>query len=314
VKARFLTAAVLMLALAPRLRAGDAADTSAASTDTSTADSGPTPGNITTSWELDADTSYIGAARTDFGSGIDGNVTENRTDSRLVMGVQDNGGPIYRFGLSYQRYSFGFSQAAPIPNLLVAENAVLGVDFTFLSSWLVRIEADPGFYSDGRSFGIRDFNVPFDIGASYIAGEDLQWVVGMEVDLNRQIPVFPAVGFRWAIRDQWVLDAILPTPRLEFDWSKNLTLYIGGDVDDGTYRVDRDFGSALGRTNLNGAIVEYDEVRVGSGLSWKATKAITLELEAGYLPYREFDFHRSDVHFSNEDGAAYTQMSLNAQF
>jgi hypothetical protein len=114
--------------------------------------------------------------------------------------------------------------------------------------------------------------------------------------------------------DQWVLDAILPTPRLEYDWSKGLTLYLGGDVDDGTYRVDRDFATGLGRTDLNGAIVEYDEIRVGAGFSWKASKAVTLELEGGYLPYREFDFHRADTHFSNDDGAAYGQMSINAQF
>jgi hypothetical protein len=242
-----------------------------------------------------------------------------------------------------------------MPDELEGEYLVAGVDFEVLNSWLVRVEADPGFYDNGRDIGFRDFNVPFEIGGSYIASETLQWAVGLEVDINRQIPVFPAIGVRWAINDQWVLDAILPTPRLEYQWSKNLTLYLGGDLDDGTYRMDPGPGPARYTTTTTtvsqrklagysiippngptpiyttvtstetkrtpvrnspaaGSIVEYDEARIGAGLSWKAAKGVTLEMEGGYLPFREFDFHRSSVHFSNDDGAAYGQMSLNTQF
>ena len=315
---RFSISAVLGLLLPlVALRAGDAipAGTSGTTADAAVVDqSEAAPSNIKMSYEFDADGSYVGDARTNFGSGTKGDVSEARTDERLVISPQYNDGPIYRFGLAYQRSSFGLSKAAPLPDILQEENLVLGVDFQVFNSWLVRVEADPGLYNDARAAGYRAFNVPFTIGGSYIASEELQWVVGLEVDVNRQIPVFPAVGMRWAINDSWVLDAILPTPRLEYDWSKALTLYLGGDVEDGTYRIDQGVGSALGRPSLGGTIVEYDEVRVGAGFTWKASKAVTLELEGGYLPYREFDFHRADEHFSNDDGAPYGQMSLNAQF
>jgi len=306
-------AVALILAPLTGLYAGDvsAPDASAAPIP---ADTTPAPSNVKTSYEFEADTSYVGNARSNFGSGASGDVSEESSGGRFIIAPQVNDGPIYRFGLGFQRYTFGFSKAAPFPDILESENVVVGMDFELFNSWLVRVEADPGFYNDSRATGFRDFNVPFSIGGSYIAGEDLQWVLGLEVDINRQLPVLPAIGGRWAINDQWVLDAILPTPRLEYGWSKDLTLYLGGDVDDGTYRVDRGLGTAVGLPKLSGAIVEYDEVRVGAGFSWKASKAITLELEGGYLPYREFDFHRADSHFSNENGAAYGQMSLNAQF
>jgi hypothetical protein len=295
------------------LRAGDS--TPPPSPDTAAAvDSTPAPGNLKTSYEFDADTSFVGDARTNFGSGSAGDVSEQRTDARFVIAPQYNDGPIYRFGLAYERYGFGFSKAAPLPDILQAENLVLGVDFELFNSWLVRVEADPGLYGDSRSAGFRDFNVPFTLGGSYIASEEVQWILGVGVDFNRQIPAIPAIGVRWALSDDWVLDAILPTPRLEYDWSKALTLYLGSDIDDGTYRVDNGLGVALHRPKLSGAIVEYDEIRLGAGFSWKASKAITFELEGGYLPYREFDYHRADTHFSNDNGAAYGQMSINAQF
>lgn len=308
----FIALGFLLAPLLP-LRAGDS--TPPPSPDTAAAvDSTPAPGNLKTSYEFDADTSFVGDARTNFGSGSAGNVSEQRTDARFVIAPQYNDGPIYRFGLAYERYGFGFSKAAPLPDILQAENLVLGVDFELFNSWLVRVEADPGLYGDSRSAGFRDFNVPFTLGGSYIASEEVQWILGVGVDFNRQIPAIPAIGVRWALSDDWVLDAILPTPRLEYDWSKALTLYLGSDIDDGTYRVDRGLGVALGRPKLSGAVLEYDEIRLGAGFSWKASKAITFELEGGYLPYREFDYHRADTHFSNDNGAAYGQMSINAQF
>jgi hypothetical protein len=299
-----------MLAGALTVRAGDITPVD---TGTSAGDITPAASNLKVEYELDAESSFVGSTPTNLGFGKDGNLTEENSNGRLVISPQWNDGPIYRFGLAVERYNFGFSTAAPLPNILQSENAVLGVDFE-LFSWLVRVEADPGIYSDGRSTGLRDFNMPFIIGGSYIASDTLQWILGLEVDVNREFPVLPGVGVHWTFMDNWVLDAVLPSPRIEYTWSKDTTLYFGGDFKDGTYRVDHDFGSALHRRRLNGTIVEYDEIRVGGGVSWKASKAFTVEMEGGYLPYREFNFQRSGTHFGNESGAPYGEISLNTQF
>ena len=314
---RFLIlAGALLLTQVLPVRAGDAGtpDVSKETTPAGVTETAPEPSKWKATYELDADTSYVGDARTNFGQEGKGDVSEERTRGHFVIAPQYDEGPIYRFGLQYQRYSFGLSKAAPLPDELQSENVIVGMDFQLGNSWLVRVEADPGFYGDGRNIGYRDFNVPFLIGGSYIASAELQWVLGLDVDVNRQLPVIPAVGMRWEFTDNWVIDAVLPTPRLEYDWSKAMTLFVGGDVDDGTYRVDKGLGKAVGQPKLGGAVMEYDEIRVGAGLSWKAAKGITLEMEGGYLPYREFDFHRADSHFSNANGAAYGQMSIDAQF
>jgi len=353
-----LMGAGLLLAWQPLLRAGDLAPAGADSTASPAPAedfSAPPASPVTLSYDLDADASYVGDARTNFGRAGQGDVSEAQSSARLVLGMQKGGdSPIFRLGLSYERYDFGLSKGAPVPNILQAANLVVGVDFQAFNSWLVRLEADPGFYNDARSTAFRNFNVPFSLGGSYIASENLQWIVGLGGDFNRQIPVIPAIGVRWAVTDDLVIDAVLPTPRIEYSWSKALTLYVGCDLDDGTYRLDRHFGNGVGATvvkkevttqkiigyrivppfspqpiyqvtrqqvsttvpgpDLNNAVVEYDEVRIGAGFTWKASKAFTFEMEAGYLPYREFDFHRADVHFSNDDGAAYGRMSVNAQF
>lgn len=270
---------------------------------------------LSVSYELETDASYVGDASTGLGRGRTGQVSEELTSARLIAEPRWGEGPIYRFGLGFQRYSFGLPSAAPLPNTLQGFSAIVGIDFQLGESWLVRVEAEPGFYTaSAQFFRGKDFNVPFLIGGSYIAGANLQWILGVSVDLNRRWPVIPAVGVRWNFMDRWTLNAVLPTPRLEFSYNKNLTLFVGADLKGGTFRTDGDFGDAHDLSRLNDAWVEYEEIRVGGGLAWKAFGACTVEIEGGYLPYREFNFHRADRRFESDGGAAYGQMAVSAKF
>ena len=282
--------------------------------DAGVASTPPSTSQVKTSFEADADASYVGGARTNFGRGSKGDVSEQDTDAHFVVTPQWGDGPIYRFGLGYQRFSFGLSQAAPLPNTLQSADVIIGADFSLFNSCVVRVEAEPGLYGDLRRISAGDFNVPFEIGGSYIASAEVQWVLGVGVNLDRRWPVFPDLGLRWAFANRWTLDAMLPSPRLEYEWSKDLSLYAGGDFQDGTYRVARRTGNATGEPRLNRGLLEYDEIRVGAGFSWKVFHGFTLEMEGGYLPYRQFDFERAHLHYGNENGAAYGQVSLNAQF
>ncbi len=264
------------------------------------------------SYEADLNYSYVGDAKTKLNERQEGNVSEQSSLVHFVVSPQWGEGPLYRFGLELQRFSFGLPRLAPFPNTLQAVNAVVGVDLQLFDSWLVRVEAAPGFYGGSSDLRSSDFNVPFIIGGSYIAGANLQWILGLSIDVNREYPVIPAIGVRWSFLDRWVLDAVLPTPRLEFEWSKSLTLFTGADIKDGTFRVSGDLGTNQPR--LNNAIVEYAEIRVGGGLSWKLASGVIVEVDGGYMPYREFDFHRAGKRFETQQGAAYGQVSLDAKF
>ncbi len=278
------------------------------------AEAEPATSSFKLSCEADATYEYVGGARTRLGNGKDGNVSEQYSSARLVLAPQWKDGLIYRLGFDWQRYSFGLTKGGSIPNTLQSFSVIIGADFQLGDSWLVRVETEPGFYGDGNDLRGRDFNAPLIIGGSYIASADLQWIVGLGIDFNRRYPVLPAIGVRWHFADQWTLHAVLPNPRLEYSWSKALTLFAGGEVRDGTYRVSSSFGDARGRSRLNDAVVEYLEVRAGAGLSWKATPALTLEAQGGYLPYRDFDFNRTGDNIETKGGSAYGQVSLNAKF
>ena len=266
------------------------------------------------SHQFDAEFSLTSGARTDLGEGRHGDVSGQSGLVREVISTRLGEGPLLRLGVEWQRFSFALPDRAPLPNTLQSLSAVVGLDLQLFESWLVRIEAQPGFYSGSGDFSASDFNVPFVIGGSYIASADLQWMLGVSVDVNRAIPVFPGVGVRWKFADQWVLNAVLPRPRLEYVWSRELTLYGGADLRGSTFRVSRDFGDSHGAPKLNRAVVDLTEIRVGVGASWKVSSWLQADLETGVVAYRDFDFHRANENYQSKAAAAYGQLVIGAKF
>jgi len=265
------------------------------------------------SFETDADYSFVGGARMQNGAG-EGTVSEQSNLLRCVLSSEVDGGSLIRTGVEWQRYSFSSAPSSlMMPNTLQSLSLVLGVD-TDICGWLIRIEAQPGFYGDFNDSAGKCFNVPFIVGGSYLMGEDLQWVVGVSVNVERNLPVLPAAGVRWKFADHWVADAVLPRPRFEYLLNNSTTLYTGGDFKLGTYRMGSDFGTEHNQNSLNNAIVNYTEIRVGCGVEVKASSSVKIDFETGCMVYRQFDYDRANTTVGNDTGGAYGQIIVNLSF
>jgi len=221
---------------------------------------------------------------------------------------------VLRLGAEWERFSFGVPDSAPLPDTLQSLNLVIGLDTQLSDSILIRVEAHPGIYNSGLDDLSDDFNLPFVVGGTYIYSPDLQIVLGVGVDVERKYPVIPVAGIRWKMARQWVLDAVLPTPRLDFEINRDVTLYAGANVKQTNIRMDDNFGDAHGIPRLNHAILSYSEVRTGAGFDWKVSPIVTFTGEVGYQPYRNFDFYRADVRYHQENGAPYGMLSLHGAF
>jgi hypothetical protein len=132
--------------------------------------------------------------------------------------------------------------------------------------------------------------------------------------VERKYPVIPGGGFRWRFQPQWILNAVAPTPRLEYEWNKNLTLYLGATLKQTNFRVSDDFGRVHGIPRLDHAVLTYSEVRVGTGFDWKVTRWLSVNAEAGYQPYRTFDFYRANIRFHEDGSAPYGMIAFHGAF
>ena len=236
------------------------------------------------------------------------------SDIRLVLTPRIKFG-VLRLGAEWERFSFGLPQGAALPNTLQSFSTIIGLDMQFSDSIIVRAETQPGLYNSGLGHLFWDnFDMPFLIGGTYIYSPDLQLVLGVSVDVERKYPVLPAVGVRWKIAPQWLLDAVLPTPRLQYELTRDVSLYAGATVRDATFRVDDEFGVSHGIPRLNHAVITYSEIRTGAGFDWKISPMVTFTGEVGYQPYRNFDFYRAEVRYHQDGGAPYGTISLHGAF
>jgi hypothetical protein len=217
--------------------------------------------------------------------------------------------------VEWDRYSFSLRENSPLPNTLQSLGLVLGLDTKFSDSILLRLEVQPGFYGTFFKHPTgKDFNIPFLIGGTYIFSPDFQVIAGVSANFERKYPVIPAVGFRWKFAPRLVMNAVLPTPRLEYEYNHSLTFYAGAELKEDSYRMDDKYGDSHNLPSLNNSLVTYSEVRTGGGANFKLTPTLTLSAEAGAQILREFDFFRSDIRYHSDGSAGYGAISLQGSF
>jgi hypothetical protein len=263
--------------------------------------------------EYSFEETYVGEANVTRGSHRVLEFDESDTLLRLILTPRVKLG-VLRLGFEYEQFSFGLGKNTPLPNTLQSVAAVIGIDTQFSDSILVRLQTTPGVYSEAFRPGSNVFNMPFEIGGTYIYSPDLQFVVGVSIDVERKNPVIPGGGIRWKFQPHWVLNAVLPTPRLEYEWNKNLTLYLGATLKETNFRMSDDFGREHGIPTLDHAVLTYSEVRTGGGIDWKVTSWLSVNAEAGYQPYRNFDFYRANIRFHEDGSAPYGMIALHGAF
>ena len=266
------------------------------------------------SGEFSADATYVGEGTVQRGSKRVSDFDEIDSDILVLLTPRTKFG-VLRLGAEWQRYSFGFPEGTALPNTLQSFSTLIGLDMQLSDSIIVRAEGQPGLYDSGLGhLNWDDFNLPFLVGGTYIFSPNVQLILGVSVDVERKYPVIPAAGLRWKISPQWLLNAVLPTPRLEYEMNRYLSLYAGANMKEASYRVDDDFGDSHGISRLNHAIVTYSEIRTGAGFDWKISPSVTFTGEVGYQPYRDFDFYRAEVRYHQDGGAPYGTISLHGAF
>ena len=268
---------------------------------------------FTLAGEFEATYSYVGEERVQRASRTT-TFDENEFQTHLVLTPKASFGFV-RLGVQWERYSFSLGHRSPLPNTLQSIALIAGVDLAIKDSIILRLEAQPGFYGTFTDeFSTRQLKVPFIVGGTYIYSADLQLIAGVSVDVDRKYPVLPAVGVRWKFAPKLVLDAVLPTPRLEYELNKSLTLYAGAELKEETYRVGGEFGKYHDNDrSLNHALLTYSEIRVGGGFTYKLSEGLTLSAEGGAQPYREFDFSRADARYRSDGTSAYGQASCSSR-
>jgi hypothetical protein len=289
----------------------------------------PPENNIPVSQEFELDGTYSGNTETKQGNARIGGVGSSNGHFDYVISPTIKDGFLLRFGVDGERNSFNLPSAAPLPNTLQSINAIIGADIAIGDKIIMRAELHPGIYSDFVDVNANSFDMPVQIGGTYLYSANLQFILGIQIDLKSNLPIIGLPGFRWQFADKWVLAAIPPKPRLEYELNNAVTLYAGAELGGGTYQLNKNFGNNHGHGNgdlaaqFNNNVCDYEEIRVGTGVVWKFTPNLSLDVSGGYIPYRDFTIHPSEIGFDLHDtsfhndigsGAPYGEIGISGSF
>ena len=260
---------------------------------------------------MEAKTSADYNAEYDF---VGGPLNEHYTDLRYMYTRRTLLAFLFHGGFEWQRLGFDGRHSLMLPGQLESLNAYLALDFRWSHKDLLRIQSRPGFFSDFEGFDVSDFNAPVDIAYTRIPNYRFQWAIGLSVDTWRRYRVLPGGGFRYHVNDRWQVNMMLPTPQIQYKPLPPLTLFLGADFRGDSYRLARDFGTSHGQPAFDNGVVDYSEIRVGPGFSWNIIPLVELNMQAGVIAERQFDYHNNGLTINNAGAAPFVTLQLHWLF
>ena len=214
-------------------------------------------------------------------------------------------------GFAYSRYDFG-STNAPVPNHLQSLAGVVGIDIMHGNDVGAFIQVRPGFYTQS-DFGISSFDAPITLGRIFVVQPDKLYIFAgaYAAFLRGGYPVVPLLGVIWIPSDNLRLMGVLPEPKLIYSPTKNLDLWVGGEIVGASFRTDHN--SDIRPKKLDGTQVDFTDYRAGVGLAYAVTDRFKFKLGAGYSIQRHFAFHRAGENYRT-DPSPYVNLELQAAF
>jgi hypothetical protein len=220
-----------------------------------------------------------------------------------------------RIGAAYNRYDFG-NTAAPVPVHLQSGAAVLAIDYMHGEDIGAMLEIRPGFYTE-EHIGLDSFDCPITLTRFWVVKpKEFYILTGVNYSFLRGgYGVLPVLGVVWVPNKQWRIMAVPSEPKIVYSASKQLDLYLGGEFEGGSYRTDH-HDSFIGVPHvgkLSGTQVDFEDYRVGGGLTYSPTNQIDLDLGAGCSIERAFLFHRAGENYRT-DPSPYVRFEIKARF
>lgn len=264
-------------------------------------------------WSLKLDAAWVGEGDTDKGGSF--SVFESRLQLAMQRPVElpslgGRGGQwVLRVGAEWERFGFNLSGGPDfLPGTLQSNAAVIGLEYRTLQGLGAIFEIRPGFYYE-HHVTADSFDVPLKIAGVWSVNERFALVLGATYGGHRKTQILPAVGFYWRITDKLTFNAIPPDPRLEYQITDKARVWLGGEINGGSFRTD------AGRSDkLNSAVVSYSDYRAGAGVAWSFADGWSVDAGAGVSFYRKFDFHRAEVGVKSDDLAPYVKLSIRGEF
>lgn len=262
----------------------------------------PSPENLGSAWSFDLNSTYTFGSRIQKAANL-GSQAEYRYEIEALRNFRITGDYYLQLGMDYERFDFSRSSSV-FPYSFTSLNGEMNFSYWSGDDFYPVIKIEPGIYYTRDHVTKNSFDVPLRFTPGFKVSQNLYLIVGCSIDPFSNPIVFPIGGFNWKISDKLNFRAVFPQPRFSYTPNDKLEIYLGGELIGNGYRN----GPTTDR-RTNNAIVEYEEERVGLGVSYTLRKGIDFEAIAGWTFQRTYDYIRSGPDYYGK-GAPYLKVDL----
>ncbi len=209
-----------------------------------------------------------------------------------------------KLGGGYIRTELG-SSGAPLPTTLENAYGLIGLEYLVNGQPAIFFQTRPGLQSAG-DLESDSFDSPTILTGAVKLNKDLVLVGGAIYSRFRKYQVLPIAGLIWTPNETVTVNALLPEPTVDIKLNEDTTVYVGGELAGGSYRVSD--GEAYAGDSL-----DYMELRGGAGIKHQFTDWCGIQVGGGWVFMREFEYDDADRRIELE-GSPFVKVGIWGSF
>ena len=219
--------------------------------------------------------------------------------------------------LRFRHYSLARDADTPLPDRLKSLSLALSVFSKLDAHWSLRASVSPGLHNAGSGFSSEGFGLGIVAIASRKFTPDFGAGFGFVYDsLSKGTGrIIPVATFNWTPAPGWRVTLGFPRTGVIHTFSPELDFEFTAEADFGSFYVTDDpLPGGRNKPALNRTRLEYQSVRVGPAITWRAFPAFSARASVGAVPVLNADYHQRKYRIKSERVAPYASAALEWRF
>ncbi len=172
-------------------------------------------------------------------------------------------------------------------------------------NWYVGVGVSPSFNSDNWSGSADAFRISERTFLVYRPSDNLTLVGGVALFPGYENNIWPVIGMIYKPNDKLSFNLTPRRPNITYRLNERLAVFLTGGFDSEEYQVKR--------TNIQEAVLQFSEDRIGTGVEYDINKNIQSFLTVGGA-FSRFLEYKDDIGKVQMKSGVYTEFRLQAKF
>ncbi len=267
---------------------------------------------------LKVDTAYTGDTPFAARGTSAGSFSVAQFGAEIAVPLPPVGGNIFPIlSLRYRDYSLDRDSVTPLPDRLKALSAAFTVFSKIDADWSLLASVSPGVHNAGSAFSSKGFGVGVLAIASRKFNPDFGAGFGFVYDsLSKGTGrIIPVATFNWTPAPAWRVTLGFPRTGVIYTFSPELDFEFTAEADFGSfYLTDDPLAAGRNKPALNRTRLEYQAVRVGPAIAWRASPTFSARASVGAVPVLNADYHQRNYRVKSERTAPYASAAVEWKF